>query len=54
MGMMDALVHLMEDPFHQIHVENNKDPKDASHLEDLLESLTKAPTLNAPESVVDL
>ena len=36
------------------HVEDNKDPKDASNLEDLLGSLTKAPTLNIPESLVDL
>ena len=52
--MMDALLHLMEDPFHQISMENNKDPEDASDLEDHLESLTKAPTLNIPESLVDL
>ena len=50
MGAMDALHHLMEDPSHQIHMETNKDPKDASDLEDLLESLTKAPALNAQES----
>ena len=36
--MMDALPYLMEDLSHQINVENNKDPKDASSLEDLLES----------------
>ena len=52
--MIDASLHLMEDPSHQIDVENNKDPKDASDLEDLLGSLTKAPTLDAPESLVDL
>ena len=54
MGMMVTSPHLMEDPSHQIHVENNKDPKDASSLEDLLGSLTKAPTLNIPESLADL
>ena len=54
MGVMDALLHLMEDLSHQINMENNKDPKNASDLEDLLESLTKAPTLDAPESLVDL
>ena len=51
MGMMDALLHLMEDPSHQIHVEDNKDPKDASSLEDILGNLTKAPTLNASQSL---
>ena len=40
--MMDALLHPMEDPFHQINVENNKDQEDTSDLEDPLESLTKA------------
>ena len=54
MGVMDALPHLMEDLSHQINMENNKDPEDASDLEDHLESLTKAPTLNVPESLVDL
>ena len=38
MGMMDTLLNLMEDPSHQIHMENNKDPKEASTLEDLLGS----------------
>ena len=52
--MMDTLLHPMEDPFHQIDVENNKNQEDASDLEDPLESLTKAPTQNVPESLVDL
>ena len=34
--------HPMGNTSHQIHVEDNKDLKDASDLEDLLESLTKA------------
>ena len=42
MGTMDTLLHPMEDPFHQIGMENNKDQEDASDLEDHLESLTKA------------
>ena len=54
MGVMVTSPHLMEDPSHQIHMEDNKDPKDASNSEDLLGSLTKAPTLSIPESLVDL
>ena len=51
---MDDIHNPMENPSHQIHVESNKDPKDASDLKDLLGSLTKVPTLNAPESLADL
>ena len=54
MGMMDTSLHPMEDPFHQIGMENNKDHGHASVLEDHLESLTKAPTQNVLESLVDL
>ena len=54
MDVMVTLTHLMEDPSSQIPMENNKDLKDASNLKDLLGSLTKIPTLNAPESLVDL
>ena len=54
MGTMDALPHPMEDPFHQIGMENYKDQGDTSDSEDLLESLTKAPTQNDPESLVNL
>ena len=54
MGAMDTLLHPMEDPFHQIGMENNKDQEDASDLEDHLESLTKALTQNIPESLVNL
>ena len=51
---MVTSTHLMEDPSNQIHMEDNKDLKDASNLKDLLGSLTKVPTLNVPESLVDL
>ena len=54
---MDVMVtspHLMEDPSHQIHVEDNKDSKDTSNSKYLLGSLTKVPTPNIPESLVDL
>ena len=54
MGVMDASLHPMEDTFQQIGMENNKDQEDASDLEDHLESLTKAPTQNIPESLVNL
>ena len=54
MGTMDILLHPMEHPFHQISMENNKDQEDASDLEDHLESLTKAPTQNVLESLVNL
>ena len=47
-------LHPMEDPFHQIDLENNKDQEDASDLEDPLESLTKAPMQNVPESLANL
>ena len=54
---MDAMVtstHLMEDPSNQTIVEDNKDSKGDLNSKDLLGSLTKVPTPNAPESLVDL
>ena len=54
MGTMDALLHPMEDPFHQMGMENNKDQGDALDLEDPLENLTKAPTQNIPGSLANL
>ena len=44
----------MEDLSNKIPMENNKDSKGDSNSEDLLGSLTKVPTPNAPESLVDL
>ena len=49
MGTIDDLPNPMEDPFHQIIVESNKDQEDTSDLEGPLESLIKAPTQNIPE-----
>ena len=56
-GQMDTMVtltHLMEGPSNQIQEIGNKDSKDASNSKDLLGSLTKVPTPNIPESLVDL
>ena len=44
----------MEGPSNQISMEDNKDSKDDSNSKDLLGSLTKVPTPNIPESLVDL
>ena len=52
--MVDALLSLMGDTFHQNGVEDNKDQEDASGSEDHLESLTKVPIQNVPESLVNL
>ena len=54
MDMTTTTTHLMGDLSNKIPVENNKDTEVDSNLEDHLVSLTKVPTPNAPESLVDL
>ena len=54
MVVMDISTHQMGDLSNKTSVENNKDSKEGSNSKDHLESLTKVPTQNAPESLVDL
>ena len=54
MVMMVILTHQMESLSNKTSVENNKDSKEGSNSKDHLESLTKVPTQNTPESLVDL
>ena len=54
MVMMVISTHQMEGLSNKTSLENNKDSKEGSNSKDHLASLTKVPTQNAPESLVDL
>ena len=54
MGTVDTLLSPMGDTFHQSSMEDNKDKEDASDPKDHLESLTKIPIQNVPESLANL
>ena len=48
MGMMVTSPHLMEDPSHQIHMENNKDPKGCFKFRRPFGKFDKSPNTKCP------